>query len=123
MSAKIDKISGNPGEETITSVHTVSDIYDTNSQAQAINAFLTEPMASDEYIIANAELNQQGQGWITFAIRRFVDAVDSVEIIEPNGYHSTTSTGSQECLNEIDARRARLFGGTAAELPGSSHRA
>lgn len=119
MSAIIEKVSD---EETITPVHAVTDIYDTNSHAPAISAFLTEPMASDEYLIVNAQLQLHGQGWVTVAIRRFVEGVDSVEIIEPNGYHSIEPTGSQEALNEINARMSRLFGGTAAELPGSSHR-
>ncbi len=115
MSAIIFKTKAGT-DQAVTEVWATDDITDSDNQAAGVTAFLTESLATDEYLVANARLITVGTGLITVAIRRFVDGVDSVIVQEPNRATETYATGSAASVTAIQERMARLFSGQAGEV-------
>lgn len=119
MNAQIYRVSG----DEITTIWTGESIRDEATQQAAVAAFLdADNCPPGTYLVANARLEQHGEGWITVAMMEWRSDTRTVVIHDLGAEDVTVAATDPEVVATIAARIAALIGGTANLLPGSTYR-
>lgn len=110
-------------DDAFDAIWTGIDIYDPATQQSAITTFL-DPDSCPEgsYLIANAMLQNHGQGWITVAMLEWRDGVRTVVIRDLGEDEVAISATDETVTQAIGAHLAKLLGGSANVFPSSDYR-